>query len=244
MWGLLFLGIVGIGAIGGMMRNSIHDEENRNESIRSGDEVYIGSKGEWRRTDNGHQVLMGVIRNGNRVNVDKKTGEILKNYSQIDRDRIEKEKQEIKRKNKESKDEAKKKGRYFYSCKEPPIEKGEYGCAEDSIIQVTNYKLALREVKSYSNLTMYYVYHKRRTVDDLLIYFDNDGTIRDLFSGLIIKASATRLSYRTIEELIKENDKIINSKEVQTKCNMTSSQLRQRTKKIGAYIEKEDTDER
>lgn len=92
MIGLLVWGIIGFILLKEAIQNAVVNVDERSKAMNEGKEYYYDIHGNCRRVDNGHKVLTYVpnIDDGSwdMCDIDNVTGEVLKNYSQIKRDKI------------------------------------------------------------------------------------------------------------------------------------------------------------
>ena len=92
MIGLLILIVVVVGIFVGTYKQESYNNEKRNTSQGQGEAYYTDYNGSTRRVDNNHKVLCNMHDsiNGDRVDIDMKTGEYLNRVP--DSDRVRKEK--------------------------------------------------------------------------------------------------------------------------------------------------------
>ena len=116
MLGVFMLGVIGVGVIAEAYKHGSYDNEKRSHSQSSGESYYIDYNGHTRRTDNNHKVLCNMHdwSNGDRVDIDMKTGEYLNRVA--DPKRIIKEEwlKECKEFNKRNKKKAIEDGKPYY----------------------------------------------------------------------------------------------------------------------------------
>ena len=153
MFGLFVIVIIGVIFLKEMLTNAFYDGMDRQKARDNGLPYYTDSQGTRRRVDNNHKVLEYVVHfedgSWDKVDEDAVTGQILRNYSQEKRNKeAEKEKERIE-KNRKSKEEAIKNGRYQYSSlelgpSEYQIKRGEYNyivrrCSDDLMVEGYGY---------------------------------------------------------------------------------------------------------
>lgn len=238
MWGLFVLAAMGIGAMVVSCKNDAENLNCRNEAKDNERKYYVDNLGKWRSVDNNHQVAIrscgGRKHNWDEVDVDMKTGTVLRNHTQEKRNEITNKKNEIRLKNEEAKQVAIKDGKYFYIANEPPIER-----YEGSSIEYYYYQKELGGLTPIENLS-YYEDHKRRVEDDLLLE-------KDTVFWRPIREFKTRLIVCDIEAEKKNDIEKINQHRewnrrqcrcsfIQKDCNMTEYELIEHAKKIGAYM--------
>lgn len=116
MWGLVFLGVMGVGAFIESCRKDSYNAERRNNSRQHGNTYYMDYNGNTRRVDNNHEVLRNMTdwSNGDRVDIDVKTGEYINRVQNSDRARRENWIKKCEERNKINKKEAIEKGKSFY----------------------------------------------------------------------------------------------------------------------------------
>jgi len=120
MWGLFVIIIFLIGAFVHSCKNGIEDNRSKQNAKNANQKYYLDWHGKQRRIDNNHRILEHVTdyRTGDKVDLDMKTNEILRNYSQEERLKRQQEELSWAEDNKKEKEKAIKEGRYAYSSKE------------------------------------------------------------------------------------------------------------------------------
>ena len=91
MFGLFVWVIIGVVWYVGLLKNARSDGQSIRNSKLNNDPYYTDWKGDVRRVDNNHKVLRYTTSskcNYDRVDIDLKTGEVLRNYSQEEREKI------------------------------------------------------------------------------------------------------------------------------------------------------------
>lgn len=156
MWGLFFIAFFCIGAFIHSCKNDIENTKSKQNAINNNQNYYLDWQGSKRRVDNNHKVLQHVTdyRTGDKVDLDMKTNEVLRNYSQEERTQKSQEEHNWKEENRIAKEKAIKEGRYYYSSKEN---------RRDPSIGVLPWE-----------------YFQRRVSDDLLI--EVDGKVIDYYA--------------------------------------------------------------
>ena len=115
MLGLIFLGLVGVGYVVESCREISHDSKNQDKARKNGNEYYIDSHGCFRCTSNNHKVMTNVlVDNGDRVDIDLKTGEHIRRIPDQNRVRRENWLKKCEEERRINKLEAIKKGEPFY----------------------------------------------------------------------------------------------------------------------------------
>ena len=244
MLGLFVLAALGVGAMVHSCKNEAENTKDRNDAASRGQEYYLDNLGKTRSVKNNHQVLRrttgGTKYNWDTVDLDMKTGQVLRNYTQEKRDEISAEKRIIHEENKKSKQKAIEEGRYWYSVKEPPIERySQYGARLNYYTYQHDLNSALRPMENLSC----YEYHKYRLSDGLLLEDKtcHSGIVREFKCGFIVydyKAEENG-DEKKIMEHAKLNSSRCRSEFVQSKTKMTDAELFIYAKKIGAYLEED-----
>lgn len=119
MFGILTLLVFICGCTFHACKNASWDEKNKRNAIANNESYYIDWQGNRRRVDNDHKVCIhttGLEYNWEKVDIDLKTGEVLKNYTQEQNVSIEAQKQKHIRRNIKEKETAIKEGRLWYSA--------------------------------------------------------------------------------------------------------------------------------
>ena len=222
MFGLFMLGILGCGCVGAALKNAYHDGNNKQDSIRNNEPYYMDWQGSYRRVDNDHKVCIhttSMKANWDKVDVDLKTGQILRNYSQEERNKIANREAEFAKENKERKEKALKEGRMWYSSYE-----------------ITEHGLLLDRYYPYE-----YVY--RRVSDDLLISpksRHNEVMYDDKHEFILWRneEAYTRayMGFPSLETDIRLNWDKIKGEYWQKLHNMTEHELEAYARKIGAIL--------
>lgn len=119
MWGLFILAFFCIGAFVHSCKNDIEDAKSKKNAINNNQNYYLDWQGSKRRVDNNHKVLEHVTdyRTGDKVDLDMKTNEVLRNYSQEERQNQHSEEQKWAEDNREAKEKAIREGWYTYYAK-------------------------------------------------------------------------------------------------------------------------------
>ena len=116
MLGVFMLGVIGVGIIAEAYKQGTYDNEKRNYSQNLKESYYTDYNGNTRRTDNNHKVLCNMHdwNNGDRVDIDMKTGEYLNRVPNPERIRKEKWLKECKEFNVRNKKKAIENGKPYY----------------------------------------------------------------------------------------------------------------------------------
>lgn len=180
--GVFVLIVLGIGYFIHSCKNDIANNNKRERGRINNDKYYTDQKGKLRLVENNHEILWTVDNvNGNidRVLLDMTSNQVLRNKSEEERqekrDRNERRKQETI----ESREIAKKEGRYFYTTAlEPPVCSGLF---EDFYASLYKKNPARAEYN-------WYAWHTRRVSDDLLLAKDTCTyhPIKEAKYGLIV----------------------------------------------------------
>ena len=119
MFGLLWLIILGIGWLVFSYRNAVEDNHSKQKAKNENQKYYLDWQGKKRRIDNNHKVLQHVTdyRTGDKVDLDMDTNEVLRNYSQENREQQSKKEQEWLIEGKKNKEKAIAEQKYFYSMR-------------------------------------------------------------------------------------------------------------------------------
>ena len=211
MFGVLLLTTLVIGGTIHACKNSLYDEESRRQSINNDMYYYLDWQGHRRRVDNNHKVLIHVtdFKSGDKVDMDMKTGEILKNYSEIERRKHKEKESEITKENLKRKEIAKKEGKLWYSSYEK-----------------------IKDPKVYYSPWRYV---KKRVSDDLLLSDKSTDVI--LYDRTFELALDNELLDEEIKiKLIKRNRSLCNAEWLHHIENITKEDLFKYAKKIGALM--------
>lgn len=255
MFGILFFGILGIGAFVYSCKNDADNARRRENSRQNGQDYYMDNIGKDRRVDNNHQVVR-VFKNCNGsdraddVLMDLKTGQVLHNYSE-DKRRIERE--EINKainENISRREKARKKGEYAYRAyDEHPIIDGFYEDMHAAMYLRNPYNLSERERNGAD--------HVRRVSDNLLLtkktleYGYGNHVYRDGRCELVLYCprAEERDDKETIYKLAQLNWKTIKEWDTESfyrtmwhECSNpepfpTSAEVEAYARKIGAYLD-------
>lgn len=237
MWGLFFIVFFCIGAFIHSCKNDIENTKSKQNAINNNQKYYLDWRGSKRRVDNNHKVLQHVTdyRTGDKVDLDMKTNEVLRNYSQEERTQENQEEHKWEEENRKAKEKAIKEGWYSYYAK-------------------------VRTRPGYSRVVPY-EYVDKRVSDDLLVKDEkvqNDAFIITAI-GSRERSVCVDCDYkfrlyehsqraRNNRDVLRDDDKynkwLCKYLVKQNKTNMTEEQLLAYAKKIGAiFIGEEKTDE-
>lgn len=118
MFGLVVVIVLLIGAYFESLKKDIYNGEKRKKARDENKPYYTDYNGNFRRVDNNHEVLLYMTdwSNGDRVDIDVKTGEYLNRVPNEDRVRKEKWLKECEEKRIKNKNEAIAKGEPYYKA--------------------------------------------------------------------------------------------------------------------------------
>lgn len=221
MLGIFMLGVIGVGCLYQSCKNASEDGRNRQGAINRKDPYYIDWEGNCRRVDNGHKVCRyttSMNANWDTVDVDLKTGEILRNHSQERRNEIKVREERFKRENMERKNKAIEEGKLWYNSYEANKE-----------------KMARGAYYSYS-------FVPRRVSDNLLLDERRTSNVQmneNKFGLLLWRDENQYKKYPTINSIEKDKEynwRCINSKYKQEDYNMTAKEIEEYARKVGAIL--------
>lgn len=167
MVGLLVFFIISLVCLKEIINNSYYNDKSKREAIDKNKQYYLDWRGNTRRVDNNHKVCMHTTTgygDWDTVDIDLKTGEVLRNYTQEEIDEIVERERKFFQEAQKNKEEAIKTGRLYYSSYEPT----------GRMLQI--------------NKTYPYEYVYRRVTDDLLLDSQktNSNQIYDAKYGFIL----------------------------------------------------------
>ncbi len=211
MFGIIMITALLIGGTIQACRNSISDDRSKQNAIDNNQYYYLDWQGHRRRVDNNHKVLIHVtdFNTGDKVDMDMKTGQILKNYSEIERQKEKAKECEIHKENSINREKAKKEGRLWYSSYEK-----------------------VRDTRVYYSP---WCYVKKRVSDDLLLSDKSTNTI--LYDRRFeLALDNESLDEETKEKLRRRNVSLCNEEWFCSLENITKEELLKYAKKIGALM--------
>ena len=221
MFGAIMLGVITCGCVAQALKEASYDGNHRSKAGSNNQKYYMDFHGSDRRVDNNNKVMKYTIdfKTGDRVDLDLKTGEVLRNYSQEKRNKDKRKELEFNEKNKNEREKAIKEGKYFYSSYEK-----------------TEYRMMMTPNTPYE-------YVKRRCIDNLLLHKDSDyRQVRDAKYGFLLYRDPKEYNqtYR-YDPLTVEKDKEWNlmhcrCKFIQEEHNMTYEELKAEAERLGAII--------
>lgn len=220
MFGLFMLGVIGCGCFYNAMKNASWDGNHKQESIKNNESYYMDWQGSYRRVDNDHKVCLNMTdwSNGDIVDIDLKTNQMLNRRPSRERELIERTKSEYLIKNREAKEKAIKEGKMWYSSYEI-TEKG------------------LQRNKIYP-----FDFVSRRVSDDLLLdqtRTSNNAMYDEKFSFVLWRSEKEYKkypSYYSPEKDKEYNWRQIKSNYTQERYNMSEHELEKYARKIGAIL--------
>lgn len=215
MFGMVSLSLLVVGGLYGAFQQAYRNGNSRNKAMYDNEKYYIDFHGACRRTDSNHKILTNItdFENNDIVDIDLKTGEKLNRRPTIEKERLQKYKQDAEIETKNNKTEALEKGKYWYFSYEY-VKDGE---------------------KLYYNP---YECFCRRVSDDLLLDFDRSrNTIKDAKTGLILLICENDfLREQKVEKAKQYNIDLCSSEYFQKKSEMSKNEMLTYAKKIGAYL--------
>jgi len=164
LFGMLYMTIMGFGAAGHSIKQSIRDDESRERAKRMGNKTYISSTGE-RSVETNNRIVCKTLPNGDFAHVDERTGKVYINFDAGERNRKERFREEFRQKAARAKEIAIAKGDVVYSgwyWKEGPYSNGGIPASvlrlveNDMPLRTNNYAVNVYgDIRDY-NLDLYY----------------------------------------------------------------------------------------
>lgn len=211
MFGIILLASLVIGGTVHVCKNSLYDDKSKQQSVKENRNYYLDWQGYRRRVDNNHKVLIHVtdFKTGDKVDMDMKTGEVLKNYSKALEIKEKEKENQIRSENIKRKQEAKNRGDLWYTSYEK-----------------------INDTKVFYSP---WAYVKKRVSDDLLLSNNSTGVI--LYDNRFELALDNELlDEETKLKLAKRNKVLFDAQWLYQIENITKEELLRYAKKIGALI--------
>lgn len=248
MWGLIAIIVFVIGYFIFSCRNSAEDSRSKQNAKDANQKYYLDWEGKKRRIDNDHQFLQHVTdyRTGDKVDLDMKTNEVLRNYSQEERVHNQIEAERYRKEGLESKEKSLREGYYTYHVKERHVDEAVLA----SLLPWTTDVERERRTVSWE-------YVNRRVSDDLLVRDEkvqNDAFIKTEIGrserNVCIDAQYKFRLYeysekaRTSRNVLRDDDKynrwLCSYLIKENKVDMTEEELFAYAKSIGAIFVGQD----
>lgn len=220
MIGLVILSVAGCVCLGQACKNASWDRHSKDRAKNNNELYYMDWEGNYRRVDNNNKVLRNMTdwNNGDIVDIDIKTNQMLNVRSCRERELIETAKQRCRMRNIKNKEEAIKEGRLWYSSYE------------------------ITEHQKMINSFYPFEYVCRRVSDDLLLNYErtNHGVMYDNKFELLLWRDEEQynniFNYPTLEKDKEYNWGCIKSKLNQEKYNMTEQEIEKYARDIKAIL--------
>ena len=186
------------------IKNDNYDAEQRYNAKQNNEWYYMDWKGNYRSTSTGHRILIHTIdlKTGDKVDLDMKTNQILRNYTQEEKERECQKKDFIATQSNLKREEARRNGFAYYLSTDPCID-----------------KITGKET---------YVITTRRVSDNLIVFSTSDYC-QDKKTNLYLRVYNKDLEY--FEYCKKKNRDMCKKKWLQNQMNMTEEELLDYAKK-------------